>query len=55
MQVVVLTIIRALERNDFLPPIFYLQLDNTARENKNKTMIAFMSLLVEQGIFEKVR
>jgi hypothetical protein len=55
MQVVLLTIIRALERNGFLPPVFYLQLDNTSRENKNKTMMAFMSLLVEEGFFEKVR
>jgi hypothetical protein len=54
MHIVAETIIRALEKNEFLPPIFYLQLDNTGRENKNKTMMAFMSLLVEQGIFTKV-
>jgi hypothetical protein len=54
MQVVVQTILATLERNGFLPPIFYLQLDNTGRENKNKTMMALMSLLVEHGIFDKV-
>jgi hypothetical protein len=55
MHIVAKTILRTLERNGYLPPIFYLQLDNTGRENKNKTMLAFMSLLVEHGIFDKVR
>jgi hypothetical protein len=55
MQIVVNTILAVLDANGFLPPIFYLQLDNTGRENKNKTMIALMSLLVEAGIFDKVR
>ncbi len=52
MHVVVKTILQQLETNGFIPPIFYLQLDNTVRENKNKTMMAFMALLVEQGIFD---
>jgi hypothetical protein len=55
MHIVAKTILAALDENGFIPPIFYLQLDNTVRENKNKTMMAFMSLLVEQGIFDKVR
>jgi hypothetical protein len=54
MHVVVKTILAVLEKNGFLPPVFYLQLDNTGRENKNKTMLALMALLVENGIFDKV-
>jgi hypothetical protein len=54
MHIVAKTILASLDANGFLPPVFYLQLDNTVRENKNKTMMAFMSLLVEQGIFDKV-
>ena len=37
-----------------LPPVLYLQLDNTARENKNKFVFAFCSLLVSLGVFRKV-
>ena len=37
---------------DSLPPVLYIQLDNTARENKNKHLFAFCSLLVQ--IFRKV-
>jgi hypothetical protein len=39
----------------FLPPVLYLQLDNTARENKNKFVMTFLSLLVERGVFEKIK
>lgn len=39
---------------DSLPPTLYLQLDNTARENKNRHVFAFLSLLVELNIFKKV-
>lgn len=38
----------------FLPPILYLQLDNTCRENKNVTMLGYLSLLVKLGVFKKV-
>ena len=41
--------------SDSLPPTLYLQLDNCARENKNKYLFAFLSLLVELHIFQKVR
>lgn len=37
-----------------LPPILYLQLDNTCRENKNKTMFAYLSLLVKLGVFKRI-
>ena len=38
-----------------LPPILYIQLDNTARENKNSTVFGYLSMLVEQGVFRKVK
>lgn len=37
-----------------LPPVLFLQLDN-ARTNKNKWFIWFLSLLVEIGIFDKIK
>lgn len=38
-----------------LPPVLYLQLDNCARENKNRYLFGFLCLLVELGIFQKVK
>ena len=39
----------------YLPPIFYVQMGNCWRENKNKHVLGFLSLLVEKKIFKKVR
>ena len=38
-----------------LPPVLYVQLDNTARENKNSTVFGYLSMLVERGIFKKIK
>ena len=38
-----------------LPPTLYLQLDNCWKENKNKVVFSFLSLLVELKILDKVR
>ena len=37
-----------------LPERLYLQLDNTSRENKNKYVLAFCSVLIEMKTFKKV-
>ena len=37
-----------------LPPLLYLQLDNTSGENKNHWVFEFAALLVENGYFEEV-
>ena len=37
------------------PPVLYIQLDNTARENKNSTVFGYLSMLVNQGLFRKVK
>ena len=42
-----------LSRN--LPQALYLQLDNTSCENKNQIVFGYLSLLVEIGIFQKVK
>lgn len=38
-----------------LPSVLYVQLDNSARENKNQVLLASFSMLVEQRIFKKVK
>lgn len=38
-----------------LSQVLYLQLDNTARENKNQTLLAYLSMLVEKEIFKKIK
>ena len=40
-----------LSQRDFLPDVLYLQLDNTARENKNQFVLAFLPIL---AIFKEV-
>ncbi|KAL3690046.1 hypothetical protein R1sor_016355 [Riccia sorocarpa] len=37
-----------------LPPVFMLQMDNSAKDNKNVHVLAFCSELVIRGIFETV-
>lgn len=38
-----------------LPKSLYVQLDNTARENKNQLVIAYLNMLVEKDVFKKVK
>ena len=38
-----------------LPKVLYLQLDNTSRENKNQVVFSYLNMLVELGIFKKVK
>lgn len=47
-------LLELLKTREFLPDVLYLQLDNTARENKNKYCLAFLALLVEEGVFSEV-
>ena len=39
---------------DELPPVLYVQMDNTCRDNKNKYTLTIFCLLVQLGIFKKV-
>ena len=38
-----------------LPRKLYLQLDNSAKDNKNKYLMAFLSLLTAWGVFEEIQ
>ena len=40
---------------DSLPEVLFLQIDNWWRENKNNYVFAFCALLVELGVFRKVK
>jgi hypothetical protein len=42
-------------RNVPLPDNLYLQLDNSAKDNKNKYLMAFLSLLTARGIFKEIQ
>lgn len=48
------TVIHYLYLQEKLPPVLYVQMDNTCRDNKNKFVLTFVALLVEAGIFRKV-
>ena len=48
-------LLRVLNKLEKIPEVLYLQLDNCFRENKNKYILSLCSLLVEKGIFRKVR
>ena len=37
-----------------LPPMLNLQLDNATRDNKNRLVFAFCSLLIYHGVFQEV-
>ena len=50
MTVLLEVLVRWSEEFD-LPPILYLQFDNSVRENKNCYMFALLALLVEDKIF----
>lgn len=43
-----------LKNQQTLPKRLYVQLDNCMRENKNRHVLAFLSLLVQERVFEEV-
>ena len=40
---------------DLLPDAIAIQLDNTAKENKNQYVFCFLGYLVETDVFSRVR
>jgi hypothetical protein len=42
-------------KDDCLPPVLYLQLDNTSRENKNNLLFLYLHMLVLKGMFKKIK
>ena len=47
-------LLEVLLKQEKLPPILNVQLDNTAKENKNRYFFGFFSLLISRGFFQKV-
>ena len=47
-------LMNTISKREVLPDVLYLQLDNTARENKNQYVMGFLALLVEIGVFKEV-
>jgi len=43
-----------LERDRALPPVFYLQLDNTGKDNKNNYFFVYLAWLVFRHIFQRI-
>lgn len=53
-NLVINVLVDVILKRERLPPVLYLQLDNTARENKNKYVMAFLAYLVQAGVFKEV-
>lgn len=53
-NLVINVLVDVILKRETLPPVLYLQLDNTARENKKKYVMAFLAYLVQAGIFKEV-
>ena len=50
----ILSVLLDYQRHYQLPNTLYLQMDNTSRENKNRFILAFCTVLVHLQIFKKV-
>ena len=46
--------IKRKSKNGTLPPILYLQLDNTTKQNKSHFLFGFLGLLVKWKVFKKI-
>ncbi len=53
-NVTIHVLLKSLIALDHLPPVLNIQLDNTAKENKNKFFLGFCALSIERKIFTKV-
>ena len=53
-------VLKHVEPNDairriLLPPNLYLQLDNSAKDNKKKYLMAHLSMLIGRGVFKEIQ
>ena len=53
-NLVINILLDVINRSAYLPPVLFLQLDNTARENKNQFILAFMAYLIQIELFSEV-
>lgn len=51
---VIINVLADFSKQNQLPEVLYIQMDNTCRENKNKFVLTFCAILVELQIFRKV-
>ena len=54
ITIILKVLLKFTELKKMLPENLYIQMDNTARENKNKFMLGFCAMLVQLNIFKKV-
>lgn len=47
-------VLRDLVKGEPLPPYLFLQLDNTAKQNKSRFMFGFLGYLVQLGVFKVI-
>ena len=53
-------VLKRVEPNDVvgkvpLPPNLYLELDNSVKDNKNKHLMAYLSMLTSRGVFKEIQ
>ena len=48
------TLLSIEEEHGYLPPVFYLQLDNCWRENKNTYLVSLLTWFIERKVFKKI-
>ena len=55
IEVLLHRMLNLIENCHLLPKKLFLQMDNCVRENKNQHVMAFLSLLVQEKVFDEVR
>ncbi|KAJ7381365.1 Exocyst complex component 1 [Desmophyllum pertusum] len=55
INVILQTLLLVKNSMGHLAPVAYFQMDNCWRENKNQFVLAFMCMLVEMGVFQKIK
>ena len=54
IQVLYETVLQIRRTKGKVPPVLYLQLDNTTKQNKGAPLMVFLAHLVQIGVFEKI-
>lgn len=55
IEILCRSLLRILEEGLPLAPVWYLQMDNCWRENKNQHVMTFLALLLKLGMFRKIK
>jgi hypothetical protein len=54
IEVIHRVLLKTIKDEGRLPPVLYLQLDNTTKQNKAKYLMAYLHSLVDAGVFKKI-